>query len=89
MLIPGFDEFELDLELAFKRDLPPFIENINSAPLTYTNVSSIPIKKNGVYLLLQNEVVMYIGKTDSKAGFYNRLTRHATHLQHRKYHLKL
>ncbi|GED55697.1 Eco29kI family restriction endonuclease [Brevibacillus agri] len=84
MLIPGFDEFELDLELAFKRDLPPFIEKVIAAPLTYVNVESIPIKKNGVYLLLQNDTVMYVGKTDSKAGFHSRLTRHATHLQHRK-----
>lgn len=84
MLIPGFDEFELDLELAFKRDLPPFIDSIEAASLTYDNIVSIPIKKNGVYLLLQDNQIMYVGKTDSQAGFQNRLVRHATHIQHRK-----
>ncbi|WP_411001451.1 GIY-YIG nuclease family protein [Paenibacillus sp. TH7-28] len=84
MLTPGFDEFELDLELAFKRDLPPFIDKVEAAPLTYDNVAAIPVKKNGVYLLIQDNKVMYVGKTDSQAGFQNRLTRHATHIQHRK-----
>ncbi|RJG23708.1 Eco29kI family restriction endonuclease [Paenibacillus thiaminolyticus] len=84
MLIPGFDEFELDLERAFKRDLPPFIESVGAAPLTYVNIATIPVKRNGVYLLLQDDNVMYVGKTDSQAGFQNRLTRHAIHIQHRK-----
>ncbi|MEK3705739.1 Eco29kI family restriction endonuclease [Paenibacillus sp. FSL R7-0198] len=84
MLIPGFEEFELDLELAFKRDLPPFIERVEAAPLSYINVGTIPTKKNGVYLLLQDNRVMYVGKTDSRGGFQDRLNRHATHLHHRK-----
>jgi hypothetical protein len=82
--VHGFDEFELDLELAFKRDLPPFIDALEPAPLTFVNVSSIPAKKNGVYLLLQENRVMYVGKTDSKGGFQNRLLRHSEHVKHRR-----
>lgn len=82
--VQGFDEFELDLELAFKRDLPPFIDAIEAAPLTFIHVSSIPAKKNGVYLLLQENKVMYVGKTDSKGGFQNRLVRHSEHIKHRR-----
>lgn len=81
---PGFDEFELDLELAFKRDLPPFIESVQAAPLSHVNLATIPAKKNGVYLLIQDDRIMYVGKTDSRAGFQSRLSRHATHIQHRK-----
>ncbi|WP_259391695.1 Eco29kI family restriction endonuclease [Paenibacillus sp. 1011MAR3C5] len=83
MNVQGFDEFELDLELAFKRDLPPFIDGLEAAPLTFINVSSIPAKKNGVYLLLQDDKVMYVGKTDSRGGFQNRLLRHSEHVKHR------
>lgn len=81
--VQGFDEFELDLELAFKRDLPPFIDALEAAPLSFLNVSSIPPKKNGVYLLLQEDKVMYVGKTDSRGGFQNRLLRHSEHVKHR------
>ncbi|MDQ0059467.1 Eco29kI family restriction endonuclease [Paenibacillus harenae] len=84
MNVQGFDEFELDLELAFKRDLPPFIDGLEAAPLTFINVSSIPVKKNGVYLLLQNNTLMYVGKTDSRGGFQNRLLRHSEHVKHRR-----
>jgi hypothetical protein len=84
MFVPGFDEFELDLELAFKRDLPPFIDETLQVPLVEENVRCIPLKKNGVYLLYQNNQVVYVGKTDSKAGFQNRLLRHAGHIRHRK-----
>lgn len=84
MNVKGFDEFELDLELAFKRDLPPFIDGLEAAPLTFINVSSIPSKKNGVYLLLQEDTVLYVGKTDSRGGFQNRLLRHSEHVKHRR-----
>jgi len=84
MNIPGFDEFELDIEAAFRRDLPPFLEQITAAPLIPQNITAIPPNKNGVYLLIENDVVRYVGKTDSKAGFHNRLYRHAIHIQHRK-----
>lgn len=83
MNIRGFDEFELDLELAFKRDLPPFIDAMDPAPLNQENILMIPTSKNGVYLLLQNDKVMYVGKTDSRGGFQNRLYRHSEHVKHR------
>lgn len=83
MSIVGFDEFELDIELAFRRDLPPFIDGVPSAALVESNIMSIPCKKNGVYILLEGEDVRYVGKTDARAGFQQRLLRHLSHIQHR------
>ncbi|WP_409346933.1 Eco29kI family restriction endonuclease [Paenibacillus sp. MBLB4367] len=80
----GFDEFELDIEKAFRDYLPPFILNVGDAPLTVENILAIPPNKNGVYLLLENQVIRYVGKTDSTAGFHSRLRRHQIHMNHRK-----
>lgn len=80
----GYGEFELDLEAAFKRDLPPFITTIQDIQLTSANVSAtVPASKNGVYVLLKNSQVVYVGKTDARAGFRDRLSRHEQSIQHR------
>lgn len=84
MTIPGFDEFELDIERAFRDYLPPFLEQVTAVPLTLDNIRAIPANKNGVYLLLEKNVIRYVGKTDSKGGFQNRLTRHSNHIKHRR-----
>ncbi len=56
---------------------------MQSAPLTTEQVSEIPEAK-GVYQLLLNDEIAYIGKTDAKSGLLKRLTRHACKIQHRQ-----
>lgn len=84
MGIPGFDVFELDIESALRRDLPPFIERFHAASLIEENINRIPPKTNGVYLLFRGDEVKYVGKTTAKKGFHARLSRHAFHFRHRK-----
>ncbi len=56
---------------------------MESAPLSPEDVSAIP-EAQGVYLLLLNNEIVYIGKTDSEAGLRKRLERHAWTVQHRQ-----
>ena len=40
--IPGYNEFELDVESVLREQLPAFFEGIDLAPLTHDNVEKIP-----------------------------------------------
>jgi len=82
--IPGYDEFELNIENVLRAQLPNFLHNVNAAPLIYSNVQSLPAGAKGAYMLLHCGVPMYAGKTDSRHGFRDRLTRHWYTLQHRQ-----
>jgi hypothetical protein len=79
---PGFFEFELDLPEALLSSLVKIFDAMSGAPLLPANVNEIP-EAQGVYQLLLDGEVVYIGKTDAEAGLKNRLRRHAYSIQHR------
>ncbi len=81
--IPGYNEFEMDVESVLREQLPAFFEGIDLAPLTHENVEKIPQGAKGAYVLFHHRVPVYAGKTDAKHGFRNRLGRHWYTLQHR------
>ena len=80
---PGYGEYEMDLENVLKTEIPSFFDRVAAAPLTQGNVRTLPEGAKGAYLLLHKGVPVYAGKTDSRHGFQNRLTRHFHTLQHR------
>lgn len=82
--IPGYTEFELDLMQAIKLYLPPVIDRVAPASLDLENVNALPEKVQGVYLLLENGKPTYVGKTDAKHGFRDRLRRHFLTLSSRR-----
>ena len=55
---------------------------MESAELTAANATQIP-NEQGVYQLLLDSRLVYIGKTDGEAGLRTRLSRHAFTIQHR------
>jgi hypothetical protein len=81
-VIAGFREFEFDLPDALLKSLITAFEGMESAPLDPDDVQAIP-DEQGVYQLLLNDEIVYIGKTDGGAGLRSRLTRHAWTIQHR------
>lgn len=82
-MIPGFVEFEFDLPDALLQSLISVFDKMNSTQLLPENLSMIP-DAQGVYQLLQDGQIVYIGKTDGDAGLKQRLTRHATTILHRR-----
>lgn len=81
-MIEGFKEFEFDLPDALLTSLVGILDGMEGAPLTPANVVDIP-EAQGVYQLLLDGQVVYIGKTDSDAGLRKRLERHAFTIDHR------
>lgn len=81
--IPGYGEFELDLEIAIREQLPPLFEKIEAAPLLPENVDDIDPEAQGAYQLFLGEDLVYVGKSDAKAGLHKRLKRHFYAVQHR------
>jgi hypothetical protein len=79
----GFIEFEFDLPDALLQSLIAIFDSMTSAPLTAVNLADVP-DAQGVYQLLLDGKVVYIGKTDGEAGLKQRLSRHALTIQHRK-----
>lgn len=84
MIIPGYDEFELDVEKVLRDQLPPFFDDVQPATLTPENIQLLPPRAKGAYLLLRDGVEVYAGKTDARHGFRNRLERHHYSIQHRR-----
>jgi hypothetical protein len=80
---PGFLEFEFDLPEALLASLITAMDGLKAAPLTVEHLRGVP-EQQGVYQLLLNNEVVYIGKTDSEAGLLKRLLRHAKKTQHRQ-----
>jgi hypothetical protein len=78
----GYLEFEFDLPDALLDSVVRSFDGMNTAPLNTASVSEIP-EAQGVYQLLLDGEVVYIGKTDSDAGLQRRLARHARKLLHR------
>lgn len=81
--IPGYKEYELDVEQILRNELPGFFEGIPPAGLTMKNIVAIPRHAKGAYLLLHNGSPVYAGKTDTRHGFRDRLKRHHGTLAHR------
>jgi hypothetical protein len=81
-MIGGFREFEFDLPEALLASLIRMFDIMPSAPLLSENVLQLP-EAQGVYQLLHDDVIVYIGKTDAEAGLRQRLERHAWTIQHR------
>lgn len=82
--IPGYDEFEIDVEKVMRAELPAHLNSIEAAPLTREAIGLIPERAKGAYVLYDVDVAVYAGKTDAKHGFRQRLERHHFTLQHRK-----
>jgi hypothetical protein len=79
---PGFRAFEFDLPGALLISLIDTFDSMEGAPLVPDNVASLP-DEQGVYQLLHEGRVVYVGKTDAEAGLRRRLGRHAFTIQHR------
>ncbi len=77
-----FKEFEFDLLSSLLRDLVTLLGGMGRATLDGTNVSNVP-EEQGVYQLFLDDLLVYVGKTDSEAGLNKRLARHAKKIQHR------
>lgn len=82
-MISGFDEFEFDLPEALLAKLIDAFDDLDAAPLDLENVSQLP-EAQGIYQLLLDGEIVYIGKTDHKSGLLKRLSRHACKIQHRR-----
>ena len=82
-VIPGYDEFEIDIERVMRADLPVHFAKIDSAPLSDESIRQIPAQAKGAYMLFLEDKPMYAGKTDTRHGFRDRLGRHHFTLQHR------
>jgi hypothetical protein len=81
-MIQGFREFEFDLPDALLASLIKAFSEMESAPLLLDNVVQLP-EEQGVYQLLYEGKIVYVGKTDGDAGLRQRLSRHAFTIQHR------
>lgn len=82
-MTPGFSEFEFDLPGALLVSLVGVFDKMQGAVLDLDNVTEIP-ESQGVYQLLLDDRIVYIGKTDAEAGLRRRLERHAWTIQHRQ-----
>ena len=81
----GYAEFELDFELALARQLGPFFEKLPPLRLTPENIERVvKAKARGAYYLLLEGEIVYIGKSDARAGLRVRLLRHYKTLKRRK-----
>lgn len=80
----GYGEYEVDIAALIRSALPAYFDELTAVPLVPENIMQIPAQAQGAYLLLLNGTIVYIGKTDSQAGFRSRLIRHFHNIQHRK-----
>lgn len=81
----SYAEFELDIPGVMRAELPKYFDAMPETSLTEENVrGGIPDGAQGAYLLFLKGSLVYIGKTDSKAGFRNRLLRHLNFVHHRR-----
>ena len=82
--VPGYDEFEIDIEKVLRADLPTHFASIAPASLTAANVALVPERAKGAYMLFMDGVPVYAGKTDTRHGFRDRLARHHDTVRHRR-----
>lgn len=79
----GYTDFEFDLPDALLTHLIRVLNGLATAPLSAEHLTGIP-DAQGVYQLLLDGEIVYIGKTDAEAGLRKRLERHAFKIQHRR-----
>lgn len=79
----GYVEFEFDLPSALLQSLVNEFAKMGSASLTHEHTQRVP-DEQGVYQLLVGGKVVYVGKTDAKAGLRGRLKKHAFTIRHRQ-----
>jgi hypothetical protein len=82
-LADGYVEFEFDLPSALLQSLVHEFDKMDSASLTHEHTQLVP-DEQGVYQLLVGGQVVYVGKTDAKAGLKGRLRKHAFTIRHRQ-----
>ncbi|MCX7153240.1 MAG: hypothetical protein NT115_12150 [Proteobacteria bacterium] len=80
----GYAEFALDFENALAHQLGPFFEKLKPAKLHPDTLKEIVHGARGAYYLLLNDELVYIGKSDAKAGLKARLHRHYDTLRCRR-----
>jgi hypothetical protein len=81
--LPGYDEFEIDIEKILKADLPARFAQVSAAPLNLEHVRKLPRGAKGAYMLFESGQAVYAGKTDTTHGFQDRLERHFHTVQQR------
>jgi len=79
----GFVEFEFDLPDALLSSLVRIFDYMEGAPLIAANVEELP-DAQGVYQLVLDGQIVYVGKTDGEAGLRKRLSRHSFTILHRQ-----
>ncbi len=84
-MIDGYGELEFDLPGALLTAILDRLSEVTPADLIIANTSKIP-EEQGVYTLYRksDQKLVYIGKTDSKAGLRHRLTRHSKKIDGRR-----
>jgi len=82
-LAQGYLEYEIDVERILKVELPNAFDAIPVAGLTQAAIAELPAGVKGAYLLFQDAVPVYAGKTDTRHGFRQRLGRHLETIQDR------
>jgi len=78
----GYVEFEFDLPSALLDSLVSVFANMESASLTPEHTALVA-DEQGVYQLLLDGKVVYVGKTDADTGLRGRLRKHSWTIQHR------
>lgn len=78
----AYTEFEFDLPGALLARLIKVLDELETAPLNTANLLDVP-EEQGVYQLLLDNRVVYVGKTDADAGLHKRLARHARKIIYR------
>lgn len=81
-MIKGFQEFEFDLPDALLVKLIEAFDEMEGEALLPEHVAQLP-EAQGVYQLLYEGEIVYVGKTDAEAGLRQRLGRHAWTVRHR------
>lgn len=79
----GYVEYEIDVERVLRNELPGVVDATEIAPLTAEAIAAIPEKAKGAYVLFENGHPVYAGKTDTRHGFRDRLSRHSHTIQDR------
>ncbi|RVP48141.1 GIY-YIG nuclease family protein [Sinorhizobium medicae] len=78
----GYREFEFDLPTALLNSLVNVFATMESASLTPEHTAHVA-DEQGVYQLLLDGQVVYVGKTDADSGLRGRLRKHSWTIQHR------
>lgn len=79
----GYIEYEINVERVLRDELPGVLNDVTVAPLTDEAISTLPAQAKGAYVLYEDGIPVYAGKTDANHGFRDRLKRHSYTIQHR------